>query len=173
MSPAAVDFLEQQLRDAHARLIEARVTGRESAAAAEEARDLVEEYVRGTADHLDALRSFMGSLVMETERLDRERERIAGLIEETDADRRRFRAYVVSAMRELGVVRLRGTRSHFFLSKDTELKIRDAAALPAHLVREVPADRVPLKRKIVAALKGGELVAGASLVETFDKLVIR
>ncbi len=173
MSTAHATFFERQLIDAHDRLIEARATGVDSQAAAEEARDLVEEYVRGTADQLDALRSFMGGLEVELESVNRERERLGRLAEETDADRRRFRALIVGAMQRSGARRVRGERSHFFLSTWTELRITDAGALPAELVRVVPAERIPLKRRITAAIRSGTFVPGAQLIEGEERLVIR
>lgn len=173
MLPVPREALEQPLWDAHLTLDHARAANECIPEADRVARELVADYLRGSNAHRDALGSFMRRLEAEEIDLDRELERLGRLRSEAESDRRRFRAYILSALVADDVKCVRGRFGSFYVSQAPDRLVVEVKRLPAHYVDVIPAETRVRERAVRAALKSGEHVPGASLVPDGPRLVIR
>jgi hypothetical protein len=177
MIPAPVDTLERALWDAQLRLTEARAGVSQGAAVhevAQQARELVAQYVRGSAQHRAALGRFVRRLASEAEWMDTEIKRLKGQLEEAEADRRRFRAYITNTMQEDGVTTIKGDGVSFSLTRAAqEVRVANARNLPTEFVDVTP-ERIEVReRRLVQALRDGQRIPGAELLPAGQTLVIR
>lgn len=177
MVPAAMDALEQVLWDVQLRLTNARAGSNGGAPVheiAQEARELVAKYLRGSAEHRAALGRFVRRLASEAEWIDREIKRLKELHEEAEADRRRFRAYIMHVMQEDSVSSIKGDGVSFSLVRaPQEVRVRDVNNLPDRFVDSIPARREVRERVLAQALRDGVHVPGAELLPAGQTLVVR
>lgn len=174
MLPAPMNELEAALWEVHARLDEARALKKGISGADEAARDLVASYLRGTADHVDALRSFLSRLQDEAEHQKREVTRLCKLRDEAESDVRRFRAHTLNSMKDAGLERARGHQSVLSLVKaPSRIEPRDLRLVPEKFFDVVPETRRLCEARIHNAREAGEHVPGVLFVDGDVRLSVR
>lgn len=166
MLPSPMTLLEAALWESHARLDEARASGRGITPADDEAKAIVAAYLAAGPEHVSALRAFLQRLDGELSLLEGERERVLGAIEIAEGDRRRYRAHVLNALKATGSTSARALVGQLYIGRGKRtIEIRDVARLPEEFVQVMPELRRPREKEIRAALDAGEAVPGALLVD--------
>lgn len=174
MLPASMTLLEAALWEAHARLDEARACGRGISAADDEAKALVASYLAAGPEHVTALRTFLRRLDVEVAGYEAERARAAGDLELAEADRRRFRAHALNALRERGVTSVRAVVGEIGVGRGRRtIEIRDAARVPEAFIEVIPAQRRVREKDVRAALEAGDVIPGVLLADGEPHLRVR
>lgn len=174
MLPAPENELEAALWRAHERFDDARAAKQGISTADEEARKLVASYLRGTADHCDALRAFLSRLQDEAEHMKREVTRLCKLRDEAESDVRRFRAHTLNSMKDAGLERVRGHQSVLSLVKaPSRIEPRDLRLVPEKFFDVVPETRRLCEARVHNARQAGEHIPGLLFVDGEVRLSVR
>lgn len=174
MLPAPGNLLEAELWSAHLRLQRAQADGRGVGAADDEAKALLASYLGGGPQHAQAVRDFLRRVDEEAAFREREKAAAIALCEQAEADRARFRAHVLNAMRACNLERLRAGGGLLYVGRArSRVEAPDPSRVPDEFVRIVPARRELREREARQAMADGAHVPGVLLVEGDVQLVVR
>lgn len=164
--------LEAELYAAHEAISEALERGEEPSP---QALATVNEYALAAAEKRDSCAAVLRRLDAEVEYTDAEIQRLTALKRAREANAARLRAMILAVMREHGVEKIRGNTTTFSVVQNPpSVEVDDTlGALPQEFVRVIPAREEPDKVKIREALKAGQQVPGAWLVQGSWRLVVR
>lgn len=164
--------LEAELYAAHEAISDALERGEEPSP---QALATVNEYALAAAEKRDATAAVLRRLDAEIEYADAEIKRLQALKHSREANAARLRGMILTVMREHGVEKIRGNTTTFSVVQNPpSVEVDDTCgALPQEFVRVIPASEEPDKVKIREALKSGQTVPGARLVQGSYRLVIR
>jgi len=176
MLPAPLTLLEAALWEVHARLDEARSSGRGVTAVDDEVKATIASYLAAGPEHVQALRAFLMRLDAEISHLQREHSRTQLAIEAGEADRLRFRAHALNAMKAAGATQACGVTGRPVISiarSQRTLEVASPEQLPEKFRHVVPEQVRVRERDLRAAVEAGETIPGVLLVEGGMRLVVR
>lgn len=168
-------LLEATLWEIYERLSEAQLTGRGVGPIDDEAKSTIAAYLTAGPEHADALRNFLRGVDENLASAEAERERAAALVEVAGADRRRFRAHVLNAMRAAGLERVRGVASLAFYFGQTKprVEVTDSKLIPDEFARVIPERRELRVREAEQEFAKGSFVPGVVVVSGEPTLGVR
>lgn len=170
MSSLSLFHIEAELAQLVSLREEMSEAGEDTAAVDQQIAEYIAREIRKT----DGIRSYLRHCDHMANGAKEEADRLTELANLWTARRDRLKAIVLRVMQDNGLTRLEGkTGTLLVRANPPRVEVQeDLDLLPMEYVRVVPEQRVPDKKAIAAALKAGEPVPGARLVNS-ERLEIR
>ncbi len=124
----------------------------------------LDELAIAEAEKADAVAYVVRKRQSEVEFLKSEEDRIRSRRKAMESRLIQFREYLADIFQRNGLQRVKGVKSTLFLRRSSSVEIVDMRELPSEYV-QTRIEYVPRKTQIKDALKGGQAVPGAQIVE--------
>ncbi len=116
------------------------------------------------AEKADAVAFAVRKRQAEIDFLKSEEDRLRGRRKAAEVRLIMFKEYLASIFKRLGLQRVKGAKSTMFLRRSSSVEVLDLNQLPSEFV-QTKIEYVPRKTQIKDALKAGQAVPGAQIVE--------